>query len=329
MKWLLVSTIGKNPGDEFIRIGLSNVIREIDKSAIGNVVDKETNGIFKPIDFDRCIWAGMPVFWSLNHNSSWSSVPWWKVMTRGWVSENKDNFCVIGAGSFQDATNIFRGVDKERLHSEAELLKERSHTVVVRDEIANLITGIDFPVQVCPAYLATYGMEKTDSIKGCNLMPLGGHYGEFSPNECEQWKNKVTPIAKILLENGFKFFAHNKNEHNTAKGMGWSDDNIISYRGDSIEFLKHYRNVDKFFGNRVHGCIVSQANGADVLSCGFDTRQSAVILSGAKALLPSMIDLGKIEAWGKEEPKTMDSMVDDVFDYYAGLLDTFKGNKDV
>lgn len=322
MNWLLVSTIGKNPGDEFIRCGVGNVIKRIDQHATGLIVDKETNSIHKPHDFDKCIWAGMPVFWSLDHNCSWN-VPWWNVLTRGWVSENKNDFCVLGAGSFQDWKNSKRGLNQDKMHEEARLLNERSHCVVVRDQIACDITNIEFTVKVCPAILSTYNVQKTSSIKACNLMPRGAHYTQFNEKQHKHWCDKQQRIADTLRANNYIFFAHNDEEHDHAIRLGWVEDDIVNYNKDTNNMLKHYRNVDKFFGNRVHGCIVSRANGADVISCGYDTRQEAVRLAGADVYTPEDLDLNMIENWARDEPRDMPIDLDQIMNWYCDLLNDF------
>tara|TARA_R110000822_G_scaffold145230_1_gene284057 strand:- start:970 stop:1950 length:981 start_codon:yes stop_codon:yes gene_type:complete len=325
MKWVVISTVGKNPGDEFIRVGIGHAIKAVDSKATGSIIDKESNSIFRPEPFDRCILAGMPVFWSLDGNNCWTGVKWWKVLADGWVSNDKRKFAIIGAGSFQDQTNIFRGVNKERLHKEASNLNDRSHTIIVRDDIVNKTTGMNFDVKVCPAILATYDLLKTGSINGCNMMPEGAHYGVFSPTEAGIWQSKAQSIAKELLRNDFKFFSHNDNERLFAKHLGWVDKNIIHYTGDTKAFLQHYKNVDKFFGNRVHGCIVSRANNADVISCGYDSRQEAVRLSGSKILLPSELDINKFSRWVENSDGGKPIDVDNIFDYYKDVLSEFKG----
>lgn len=322
MNWLIVSTNKKNPGDEFIRIGIENVIRDVDPEATGRVIDKETQEIFNSVEFDKCVWAGMPVFWSLNENSNWN-IPWWQPMTRGWLSDDKNKFCVLGAGSFQDWKDRYRGMQKDKMHEEAELLKSRSHVVTVRDSLACDITGVDFETIVCPAILSTINKTKTESIKGCNLMPGGAHYSQFNETESTIWNSKEREISRALLENDFHFFAHNEREFKHAKNLGWCDDHIISYTGNPHEMLSHYVNVDKFFGNRVHGCIVSRGTGADVISCGYDTRQEAVRLSGAEVLLPSEVDLNVIDNWAGEEPNINIFNLTDTKNTYHNILDHF------
>ena len=51
MKWVVISTVGKNPGDEFIRVGIGHAIKAVDSKATGSIIDKESNSIFRPEPF--------------------------------------------------------------------------------------------------------------------------------------------------------------------------------------------------------------------------------------------------------------------------------------
>lgn len=322
MKWLIVSTIGKNPGDEFIRCGIEAVIKSVDPTATGYVIDKEQPHIFTPQEFDKCIWGGMPVFWCLDRNNSWS-VPWWKVLSQGWVSANKNNFCILGAGSFQDQANPLRGVDTTRMKAEMDNLIARSHTIVARDSVVNTIADSNIPVAICPAIIATNGHVKTREIKGCNLMPQGGHYATFNPTEAAAWRHKQQGIADALRSNGFIFYAHNREEERHAIALGWKPDDIITYTGDLKAFIGAYRNVDKFFGNRIHGCIVARGNNADVVSCGYDSRQEAVKLTGAITVMPSQITADHVNEWAKTYNSSPQLDVSAVYEYYQNTLIDF------
>ena len=323
MKWLLISTIGKNPGDEFIRIGVQNLIKQVDRSAKITIIDKENSSICNPVEFDKCIWCGMPVFWSLYGNNNWL-INWWKYMVGGWPSTSKSNFSVLGAGSFQDWENLHRGADTRGLSNSALQLKNSSYTVTARDPVVNELCSIDFKTLTCPAIFCTAKYKKTKSIKACNLMPGGAHYRDFNTNQSKHWDSIQDKVAKILIKNDFKFFAHREDELKYALSLGWKEEDIVNYKQDTELMLQSYRNVDKFFGNRVHGCIVSRANNADVISCVYDSRQEAVKLSGARTFLPSSIDLIKLSSWAQAEPDFKKCDIKTLELEYIQLLNSFK-----
>lgn len=323
MKWLIFSTIGKNPGDEFIRVGAEYLIKKVDPNAVIEVLNKETDDIYKNSSFDKCIWAGMPVFWSLNSNNNWS-IKWWKHMTGQWPSTNKNNFCVLGAGSFQDWSDIRRGADVAGLVKSAKDLDKSSFTVVARDPIVNQLCQSNFKTLICPAVFSCQERPKTGSLKACNLMPSGSHYRDFNQMQAAAWDGIKNKIADVLIQNNFIFFAHSSAEYAFAKSLGWKDSAIINYSGKTEAMLSEYRNIDKYFGNRVHGCIVSRGNGADVISCGYDSRQEAVKLSGAKCFLPSDLNIFKLKEWAEKDIVTDSLDLESLESEYLNILTKFK-----
>ena len=77
MKWLLVTTIGTNPGDEMIRLGVQNLISKIDSNAQYELLNKESKQDRQANhEFDKAVWCGMPVFWSIVGNHC-SDIVWW------------------------------------------------------------------------------------------------------------------------------------------------------------------------------------------------------------------------------------------------------------
>ena len=81
--------------------------------------------------------------------------------------------------------------------------------------------------------------------------------------------------------------------------------------------------MDKFFGNRVHGCIVARGVGADVISCGYDSRQEAVRQSGARVVLPSELDLDKLDTWCSSKDKGEPFDLEREFDWYKKHITAF------
>lgn len=328
MKWAIISTKGKNPGDEFIREGVLKVIQSVDSNAQFAVIDKELPEIHNPIEYDKIILAGMPVFWSFKNNHSWN-VPWWKVITEGWVAQRPRDFCILGAGSFQDQTDFMRGVDSNRLKKETRKLIDRSYLITARDPIVSKTTGFDFDTNVCPAILSLYDENAPRMYRACNLMPHGAHYAPFNENEARIWNGKALALSDIFKHAGFSFIAHNNMEYKYAtESLGWHSDHVIRYqestRADGyFPLLTTYNKVDKFFGNRVHGCILSRGAGADVISCGYDSRQEAVKLSGARTILPSEIDLAQIEKWAYSENSSNITNTEEIFTWYRDIISDF------
>jgi hypothetical protein len=320
MKWCIITTKYKNPGDEFIRVGIENMIREVDSEAIIELVDKEAEDMFALHNFDKCILAGMPVFWSFHSNDFWN-IKWWKPLIE-YYSVDKNKFMVLGAGSFQNWENVTDGVNTYEYINQTNTISNQSWKITLRDNIPNVLANTSFDVLPCPAIFSTKNYEKTGDIKLCNLMPIGGHYTDFNVNQSRIWGSKVRDITKILQDNDFTFIAHNKQEEQFAQYMNWK--NIIAYDGNPESLLQYYKNCVKYFGNRVHGAIVSRGVNADVLSCGFDSRQEAVKLTGATCLLPSQLGLTELEKWTTRNLNQPEFKFDDEYERQKNIIKGFK-----
>jgi len=303
MRWLLITTIGKNPGDEWIRIGIQNVIRQVDPDREYILLDKESPSMRKTqVTFDKCIWCGMPVFWSLGNNRN-CNIDWWQELMLGWPSERKNDFMVLGAGSFLPWGKELETVsDKQQLIQSAEDVLQRSFCVTARDEIVPRVTERPIPYIICPAVFSILDYKKYHELKLANIMPNGAHYTSFGPQEAAIWNEKKHRISDILRNNGFVFVAHSLAELQFAQKCGWRK--IIPYNGDPYRLLEYYGRCGKFFGNRVHGAIVARGNDADTWSVGYDSRQEAVRLSGARVSRPSELDINEIEDWASRDIET-------------------------
>ena len=85
MRWLLITnTENRNPGDEWIRIGVQRLIREVDKSPEYILRNKEfIEDQTTPVEFDRAIWCGSPLFWSHESQNCWEN-HWWRAWMAAW-----------------------------------------------------------------------------------------------------------------------------------------------------------------------------------------------------------------------------------------------------
>ena len=287
MKWLLVTTKGKNPGDEFIRIGVQKLIRVVDSNAIFILIDKENDAERKTIpQYDRVVWCGMPVFWSNGQNRCYR-IKWWPFLLE--LGRRKEPALIAGAGSFCHWTNDLQVSDIPTLQRKAKEVGDLYWKVYARDSVVPLVTNQPFQVEICPAAFAvTFGIKK--ELKLCNLMPLGAHYAEFNEKESKVWRSKVRKISNILMKNGFLFVAHSKSEEAFAKDLGWGAREVVCYvSGKPEELASLYSRAACFVGNRVHGAICSASAGAEVMSIGFDSRQEAVRLLASNIRLPSLL----------------------------------------
>lgn len=320
MKWALVTTVGRNPGDDFIRVGVKKLIEAVDDNPSYVLIDKEKPKQWKnPVKFDKAVWCGMPLFWSIPPSSSYNIL--WSPLINGWISERKNDFMIMGAGSFctwGKDKKVYRG---KKLKEWSKKVYDRSYLITVRDPVANEITGLDMPVMTCPAVFATMGL--TDKKRNLvNLMPAGGHYKIFHRKEADIWSNKLATVAEVLKD--WTFISHNPRETAFADRYGFRD--VIEFKNAErgvIDLLRVYSGCNRYFGNRVHGGIVSRGVNADVRSVGYDSRQEAVKLAGGNCYLPSEVNIDELKEWGEGDKVENDYDLDGEFKKQVKLMKEF------
>lgn len=290
MRYVLITTKGgKNFGDEAVCRGLQNIISSVDKNALFILIDKENKREWStPILFDKAVWCGMPLFWSYGGDSL-STISWWELLT-GWVSQTKNDFIILGAGSFCPWKNEVSTLQNQRrLIISARKLKDRSYKISIRDNIANKITKQDFEVLACPSVMALEGVELVENpIKIVNIMPYGSHYQIFNLKEAECWQRKKYLLTEFAKNNGYVFVAHNKSEYQEAVKLGF--DNIIFPRS-LPEFLSVYKRCVYYIGNRIHGSLLAKTAGAKVMNIGYDSRQECINLIYGMTCFPSEVNV--------------------------------------
>jgi len=332
MRWTIVTTIGKNPGDEFIRMGVERLIAVNDKEAEITLVDKENMGDMEKAatGFDKCIWAGMPVFWSFSavgtHNFT---IQWWKHMV-GKFSERKQDFMVMGAGSFQRMTNIWEGVRVLDYVNAMQQLVDRSYAVTLRDDVPNIIaayegSSLHLPVYPCPAVFAVFAGSGPFTSYGipriANMMSDGSHYAVFDKQEAATWRSKCGSVIDIMDRAGFVFVVHSATEADEVRRHGGHV--VHTYMGNPTKTVRFYRGVEKFFGNRIHGAIVSRSQGADTLCCGYDSRLRAVEVTGGRIVTPSTLNLDELCKWASAPPEDKPFDMAFEFDRQSELVNAF------
>lgn len=277
MKWLLITTLGKNVGDEFVRIGIQNVIREVDPAAEFELLCKETDGIHKPRPFDRAVICGMPLFWSLPYNEA-SNIDWWDPIFRGWVSDDPRKLAAVGVGSvivgkIQTPTRYIEDI--------AEAVC-RTHFLSVRQPVLDHPQIID---TICPASFAVHQGAPRRLL--CNFMPHGGHhYCTDTQNEdLTAWKQTVPGLAKRLIAEGYEFVAHNPLEALDAFQLGFPVERVHFFNGPE-GYIKLYGEASCYIGNRLHGAVLVAAAGRPVLGIAADNRVKMVRRLGGATISP-------------------------------------------
>jgi len=301
MKYLLITTTGnRNTGDELIRIGVQNLVKMIDPEAEFELLDKETDS-WQPREFNKAILCGMPLFWN-NEVSTSQSISWWGMMMKGWISERKKDFLILGVGNvigeyiedlFTYATAVQQAID-------------RAFAVTVRNFVGNHPDLID---SVCPSVFAVEEI-KEPKYKLCNFMPDGAHDSHFNPKEARIWQNILPEINRYCLANDYYFIVHSHKDYRIEKPeeLGWNEDRII-YFDTAEEYLNIYAQVKCYFGNRMHGSVITMALGRPSLAIGYESRGLMVRKVGGEVMLPSEVKISDIVKLENNSPPVIPEII--------------------
>jgi len=265
MKILLIATGGMdNPGDQFIRLGVERLIRDSRTANVKLVrISKENEKeIMTPQPFDKVIVCGMPLWWN-NSVSTSQSIGWWGELIRGWVSDRKNDFLVLGAGPVVGLGGLH---DPEEFQAAMDETVARAWKVTSRQPTGH--PGIQ--ESICPAAFAVAPETLAPHRRLCNLMPHGAHDAHFNPGEAAVWRERLPSLAQELRSRGFEFVAHDAEEWRLARR--WWSDNEIHFPATAEHYLKLYSESRFFIGNRLHGAMRAAMNGTPAVAIGYDSR---------------------------------------------------------
>lgn len=300
MKWLLITTRHTNPGDEFARMGVQRAIRAADPSPEFILLNKESADIHKPVEFDRAVICGMPLFWNLPLDwplRDCRDIDWWKPIFRGWISEDPRKLCAIGVGDVM--TPAWEPVRKDEFQAARLEAWSRTSFITLRAPLP----GIAGPrVSCCPSAFEFYrGVVEPGGIPLCNFMVNGGHF-HHPHSELLAWKAVERPLSDLLRDRGFTFVAHNRAEADLARELGWPTSRI-AFPPTAEETAELYKRASIFIGNRVHGGAVCAAQGSPSLVITYDSRLRMAGRLGATTLLPSQATLDAVKSWWVRHPR--------------------------
>ena len=284
MKILLVSTGGnRNPGDQFIRLGVQNLVSSVCPEAELERIDKEDHeDITRERPFDKVILCGMPLWWD-NPVSFSADVHWWEPLMRGWLSERKKDFLILGAGSVVGRHPF----NAARFAAAVDECVGRAFAVVTRNHVMD---HPDLVNSICPAAFST-GFSADKPLKLCNLMPSGAHDAHLNEVEAAVWQERVLPqLAPALRAHGFQFCAHDQVEYYLARSLCWADPKLFE---TPEEYVALYRQARAYVGNRLHAGVVVAASGGTASVVGYDSRIEMLRPFTRGIFKPSEISLEK------------------------------------
>lgn len=302
MRWLLITTATRTPdklnsnvGDEFARFGIQRLIREVDREAVFDLLDKEDPKAWDARPFDKAIVCGMPMFWSLPAlvypgSQNCQEVWWWPRIVRGWPSAVRENFLAWGVG------HVF--VDRIRsLHDYVSAIEEvlnRSWKLIVREPVLDHPRIVE---SICPSAFWAMGRTVKPEVGLCNLMRDGGHFGYLS-KDASAWNEKLPALAKVLQDRGFVFLAHDRHERKLAQDLGWKEE-LIKLPTTAQGYMDWFTRAKCYIGNRMHGAAVCAAMKIPTLGICDDVRSGMVQRLGGVCLKTSEAGPAEFEEWAK------------------------------
>lgn len=300
MKWLLITTNpapnlpgtshegGWNIGDQFARIGVEQVIREVDSSAEFDLLNMDSHAdVMRERAFDRCVLAGRPLFWK-----DCEKYPEWTHILGGWPGRDPKKIAAVGVGDCY-------ALPRDDAHLRARLADLKAKTWGASIRMA--FDTDDARLGVCPSAWVLLDRPEKPTWKLCNFMPGGGHYKDFAKREADLWYQMRPIISEVLIEQGFEFIAHNENEAARAKwDLDWPDNRIIF--ADTLDiYLEAYASASHYIGNRMHGAVVLAGRNARAMAIGYDSRLGMVKRVLCDAWRPSYLSLQDVIRFAESE----------------------------
>lgn len=269
MKWILVTTnpaphlpgtnhphgAGWNVGDCFARLGVEQIVREVDPEAVFGIVNMDdARSITTPQPFDRAIFAGRPMFWK-----GCETHPLWTELLNGWLCKEPRKVLALGVGDC-----FALPTPEAELLRLYELARRRVYELTVRSRTRA-------PFGACPATWVLLDRPEVPTLKLSNLMKRGAHYPDFDLPAAAAWEAKLVSTAAMLRAADFYFVAHTLEEARLAAELGWSSARILLATTIS-SYLAIYSRALVYYGNRIHGALVLASRPATAVAVGLDSR---------------------------------------------------------
>lgn len=290
MRWLFITNTGnRNPGDEWIRIGVQRLVSEVDGEASYVLRNKEMIEDQEQMDFDRAIWCGSPLFWSHEHQGCWENY-WWRTWIDGWLFKDPRKVLVLGVGNVLGKAPH----DPDKYRESIETVRSKCWRVVTRQKVSD---DDRILISCCPSIFALAGSNQQRSLKICTLMEDGAHDAFLDEDEANKWSGIKSKVSAQLLDLGFRLVCHAVKEAEHASLLGWPKDRIFQKPTTAEEYLSVYAKANCYVGNRMHGAMLPRAFGSPSMAIGFDSRLGMVELVGGQTCRPSQWTEKTIPDW--------------------------------
>lgn len=298
MKIGLITTLNTNIGDDLIRIGIVNVLKEV---LSGEVLEFIMVNKHFPADagekFKGCdllVQCGAPVLWAGCSGCEWADPLWRKIV--GPASRSGIPVLNIGAGScypWEHQPKTVEGADASYLRE----IHSYCRLTTVRDKLAfDLLAGLglDSVFLPCPAFLSPADNEYSPGrIIYVNFMSLGGHYDFGQSIDVPRWLETMKAFIKVLsTEEDVSFLCHSQAEVDLARASFGAQS--ITFPQDPESYFEVVREAKALVSNRLHASVALAGVGVPSVSIGNDTRMLMVEAFGLPVFYIKEMDADRL-----------------------------------
>jgi hypothetical protein len=310
MKIRFISTIKINPGDNFIKFGIENLIKEINPNIVSDTLNKhkpylnldkfnndselKTNWriskyYFKFVNFMThsfkkenllYIHCGMPFFYNFNgfifKITTFNSL-WYKVFYTKKFMKSDNRLLLLSIGTTVYSENEYSKILKNKNYMQK--VKEigyKSDLIVTRDvktkEIFNT-ANIESTYLPCSSLFTFSNKEINFDDKKyvlINVMENGSNGYKNIPKN-EKWDSKILNlINEINKDHEIKFVSHSKSDYQFSKKIFPEYENF--YFEDWKQYLKIYKMAYAGIFNRIHAAMINTSALNPTICINVDSR---------------------------------------------------------
>ena len=306
----LITTLGTNIGDDFIREGICLVLREVFKNKtiefvpvnkhrpmtiypkwhpcrlaesvpyanryayalFGTIFYKAGYTLFD--DCDLIVQCGAPVLWPGCHKAEWAVPLWHQVVGR---LHERIPVLNLAAGSCYPWERQPANISEPHDAAYVSAILAYCRLTTSRDTLAQSLfssLGGETPHIPCTAFLAAKDFEKhqeSENLVLINYMEGGGHYDWSQDIDKTKWQNIIQRFIDCMRKrHRIAFLCHDQKEYELAKHVDHSIDRFFPKSSD--EYFRVTSKASAAICNRMHASVGLAGMGIPSVAVGTDTR---------------------------------------------------------